>query len=130
MYSGGENCDYEWFVLDDSEFNVWYDIYKTEINTEEADLVGGFTVASERLVFIRDADDWEQVGGHEALHVICNLEFLAGTIDETELGLCHFMVDLEYLAPSRPDNYDDWGGVTDNTPPKFSAKIEYSRQFR
>ena len=50
-----------------------------------------------------------------------HLECIINQSDPTELKLCHFGIDTEYLVQGiRP--YHGWGGITDNSPPEIREK--------
>ena len=93
--------------------------------------VAGFTIHSERKIFIYNEKVIETVI-HEIKHAKC-IVLLKGL--PTQLELCHYRVDLEYNVQSRPNGYDEWQGITDNTPPEINPKITYqqlifSNQYR
>jgi len=123
MYSGGEDCSYTWAVLPDIVFDEIYNIYKDNEKFETKDVMG-FTVASERSIFARDSTDVAYVLAHEAKHALCNVEFLYEYGEETNLMLCHFMIDIVYLV--KPAYQESDARVNPIPIPEMSQKMAYT----
>lgn len=124
--AGVDDCSYSWEVIQDrAEFE---DIYVNKYNgTSDPVTVAAFTIQSAKVVVLTPGKFIEQIT-HEYWHVICNLEY--DLHKEYELAKnCHMKVDLVYLAPQRVTGYDDWQGVTDNTPPDKTQRMVFQEQM-
>ncbi len=103
--SGIDDCNYEWEILPLDELQS---LYGKEGN------VGGFQ--RENKIYA--------VNIKILLHEIKHLRCIVDNSDPTELDLCHFGIDLEYLSQgSRPD--EQWRGITDNTPPEITQRMAF-----
>ena len=105
--AGVEDCNYEWSILPLDEIQS---LYGKEGN------VGGFQRGN--TIYAVDI----KILLHEIKHLKCRINYQ----DETELDLCHFGIDLEYLSQgTRPDS--GWMGITDNTPPLITQKMAFQK---
>ena len=99
---GAQDCNYEWDILPLDEVQGLYGI---EGN------IGGFQRGNHIYA----------VNLKILIHEVGHLECIINQSDPTELQLCHFGIDTEYLVQGvRP--YHGWGGITDNSPPEIREK--------
>jgi len=107
------DCSYSWYLIENNEiFNHFYEAFRTDNQPHiQPEQVMGFTVMSEKLIFVRDIQHEYRVLKHEAEHARCNLEFEGNAwavlycnwlVDKPQLTRGSIMPDYGYVNP-RPN---------------------------
>jgi len=96
--AGGENCDYEWTVINNSE--EWEYLHSLYDVRTPLPLTNGFTVSSEKKVFVLSDFHTARTIAHEARHVICYLE---EPLDQR----CHVDLDRDNIMINFKNNQNN-----------------------
>ncbi len=106
LSGGGENCDYSWEVIDN--YMIWdYLIKLYGVHPDSK----GFTILSEKLVYVKSTLYTAKTLSHEARHVLCHIEY---PLDKN----CHIWVDANYRVLYEPVQYEP------PQPPRISDKLK------
>lgn len=131
LFNGVEDCSWGGEVIEDRD--LFENKFISQNGLQDRHSVAGFVSHHEHKVIIYNEKILETTI-HEIGHLKCWRDF-ENHYEPEILKNCHFNVDLEYNAQSRPDGFDEWQGITDNTPPLITQKMAYqelifSNQYR
>jgi len=117
------DCSYSWYLIENREiFNHFYEVFRTDFPKHiQVEQLMGFTVMSEKLIFVRDIQHEYSVLKHEAEHARCNLQFEG---DAWEILYCNFLVDKPNLT--RGSIMPDYGYVNPIPQPDYTEKIAFA----